>query len=61
MAIDIQTAKTLVDRIDTYLQADQRDPTFVLNGLFNDIRNALSQSNFLFQLRFDGRAYLRFC
>lgn len=59
MAIDIQTAKTLVDRIDSYLQADQRDPTFVLNGLFNDIRideeNTMSNiGNFLFQLRFDG-------
>lgn len=59
MAIDIQTAKTLVNRIDTYLQADQRDPTFVLNGLFNDIRidddNTMSSiGNFLFQLRFDG-------
>lgn len=59
MAIDILTAKTLVDRIDTYLQAEQRDPTYVLNGLFNGIRidddNTMSSiGNFLFQLRFNG-------
>lgn len=59
MAIDIQTAKTLVDRIGAYLQADQRDPTFVLNGLFKGIRideeNTMSSiGNFLFQLRYDG-------
>lgn len=59
MAIDIPIAKTLIDRIDSYVQTDKRDPTFVFNGLFNDIQmdeeNTLSSiGNFLYQLRFDG-------
>lgn len=59
MAIDVKTAKTLVDRIESYLQSDKTDPAFVFSELFKGIwideENTMSSiGNFLLQLRFDG-------
>lgn len=59
MPIDVQTAKTLIDRINGYLRVDKRDPTFVFNGLFAGIQadghTTMSDvGNFLYQISFDG-------
>lgn len=73
MAIDLHIAKTLLDRLTSYVQAGTRDPAFVFNGLFNDIpidddntmssddNNTMSSiANFLYQIRFDGGHLYKF-